>query len=271
MSRRRRFRAPDGVAKILLLLGALTLLKGLLGFFLPFLPLTQDGRLWLSMAEEVLLCAVPAILWKTKPSARLGRMNSKWPCVLAAAVMGLALRGVIAPLTERWVQWLQIEETTLIAATTPAQVLLQVMALAVVPAVVEEWLFRGVVLNQLLDGAGRWTAFVLTTLLFALMHGAWAGLPAHLLIGAALTLTMMRTGKLMASMAMHLTYNLSALVWPGMAMGWRAVCVAALLGLAAWACATMPRVTHQRMKRTNICLAAGILLLMTVPYWLAML
>lgn len=268
MNKRRRFRAPDGVAKILLLLGFLTLVKGALGICLPLLPLTQDGRLCVSMVEEVLLCAVPAFLFWAKPSARLGRMNGNKACVLVAAVLGLALRGIIAPLTEKWVQFLGIAETTLAAATTPMQLLLQVMALAVVPAVVEEWLFRGVVLGQLLDGAGRWTALVLTTLLFALMHGSWAGLPAHLLIGAALTLTMMRTGSLTAAMTMHLTYNLSALVWPGMSLGWRAVCVAVLLALAAWACHTMPRVTHQRMKRTNGYLAAGVLLLMTVPYWL---
>lgn len=272
--RPRRYRKRlDGVSRVLLLMILLTVEKGLLTAVESILlaeKLTQNETLLLSMLEEVLLFGLPALLWRRKPSVRLGRIDQKPLCLLAAMALGLALRSVVAPITAGWTQWLGAAERTIAAAQSPVELGLQVISLAIVPAVVEEWLFRGAVLSELMDGAGRWTALVLTTLLFALMHGSLAGLPAHLLVGAALTLLMMRTGTLLAPMAMHLSYNLSALVWQGMSPGWRAVCMAMLLVLVAWAMGTMPKVTHQPMQRSNRWLALAALFIMAVPYMMAL-
>lgn len=273
MRPRRRRKRLDGVSRVLLLIILLTAAKGLMLAVQRVLlaeKLTQNGMMLLSMAEEGLLFGLPALLWRRKPSVRMGYLDQRPLCLLVALALGLALRGVVAPITAAWTQWLGTTETTIAAAQSPVALALQVASLAIVPALVEEWLFRGAVLSEMMDGAGRWTAFGLTTLLFALMHGSLAGLPAHLLVGAALTLLMMRTGTLMAPMAMHLSYNLSALVWQGMSPGWRSVCAAMLLALAAWAVWTMPKVTHQPMKRTNRYLAAVALVLMAAQYGMSM-
>lgn len=129
-------------------------------------------------------------------------------------------------------------------------------------------LFRGVVLQTLLDSGSRFGAWLLTTLFFSLLHGNLAALPAHLLFGGALTLAEMRTGNLLVPMVMHAVYNASALFWRGMSSGWLIFCGAAVLALGIWALMTLPRTAKMRMKRSHIMLSAAILLLMAVQYLL---
>ena len=136
------------------------------------------------------------------------------------------------------------------------------------PAALEEALFRGVVLQTLLDSGSRFGAWLLTTLFFSLLHGNLAALPAHLLFGGALTLAEMRTGNLLVPMVMHAVYNASALFWRGMSSGWLIFCGAAVLALGIWALMTLPRTAKMRMKRGHIMLSAVILLLMAVQYLL---
>ena len=126
----------------------------------------------------------------------------------------------------------------------------------------------GVVLQTLLDSGSRFGAGLLTTLLFSLLHGNLAALPAHLLFGGALTLAEMRTGNLLVPMVMHAVYNASALFWRGMSAGWLIFCGAAVLALGIWALMTLPRTAKMRMKRGHIMLSAAILLLMAVQYLL---
>lgn len=57
-------------------------------------------------------------------------------------------------------------------------------------------------------------AFAVSVLLFALMHGSMAGLPAHMLISMLCTLLMMATGRLWAPVLAHLGFNAAALAVP---------------------------------------------------------
>ena len=161
-----------------------------------------------------------------------------------------------------------LQARTEAAADGAGEWCLQLLALAVLPAVLEEALFRGVVLQTLLDSGSRFGAWLLTTLFFSLLHGNLAALPAHLLFGGALTLAEMRTGNLLVPMVMHAVYNASALFWRGMSAGWLIFCGAAVLALGIWALMTLPRTAKMRMKRGHIMLSAAILLLMAVQYLL---
>ena len=165
-------------------------------------------------------------------------------------------------------QFLSAPERQIAAADSAGEWCLQLLALAVLPAVLEEALFRGVVLQTLLDSGSRFGAWLLTTLFFSLLHGNLAALPAHLLFGGALTLAEMRTGNLLVPMVMHAVYNASALFWRGMSSWWLIFCGAAVLALGIWALMTLPRTAKMRMKRGHIMLSAAILLLMAVQYLL---
>ena len=178
------------------------------------------------------------------------------------------MRALVTPLTQLWGKFLSAPERQIAAADSADEWYLQLLALAVLPAVLEEALFRGVVLQTLLDSGSRFGAWLLTTLFFSLLHGNLAALPAHLLFGGALTLAEMRTGNLLVPMVMHAVYNASALFWRGMSAWWLIFCGAAVLALGIWALMTLPRTAKMRMKRGHIMLSAAILLLMAVQYLL---
>ena len=250
---------------LLILTAAKLLLERLLALMLPY-DLHQNTRLLLSMAQEALLIGLPALLMRRGRSARTGTMRLSISLLLCAA--GLAMRALATPLTQLWGNSLSAPERQIAAADSAGEWCLQLLALAVLPAVLEEALFRGVVLQTLLDSGSRFGAWLLTTLFFSLLHGNLAALPAHLLFGGALTLAEMRTGNLLVPMVMHAVYNASALFWRGMSAGWLIFCGAAVLALGIWALMTLPRTAKMRMKRGHIMLSAAILLLMAVQYLL---
>ena len=259
-------RKTDAATTLLMVLLILTavklLLERLLALMLPH-DLHQNTRLLLSMAQEALLIGLPALLMRRGRSARLSI-----GLLLCAAVLGLAMRALATPLTQLWGNFLSAPDSQIAAADSAGKWCLQLLALAVLPAVLEEALFRGVVLQTLLDSGSRFGAGLLTTLFFSLLHGNLAALPAHLLFGGALTLAEMRTGNLLVPMVMHAVYNASALFWRGMSSGWLIFCGAAVLALGIWALMTLPRTAKMRMKRGHIMLSAAILLLMAVQYLL---
>lgn len=252
---------------LLILTAAKLLLERLLALMLPH-DLHQNTRLLLSMAQEALLIGLPALLMRRGRSARTGTMRLSIGLLLCAAVLGLAMRALVTPMTQLWGNFLSAPERQIAAADSAGEWCLQLLALAVLPAALEEALFRGVVLQTLLDSGSRFGAWLLTTLFFSLLHGNLAALPAHLLFGGALTLAEMRTGNLLVPMVMHAVYNASALFWRGMSSWWLIFCGAAVLALGIWALMTLPRTAKMRMKRGHIMLSAAILLLMAVQYLL---
>ena len=101
--------------------------------------------------------------------------------------------------------------------------LLVLLALAVVPAVVEEFFFRGYLFNALLDKTRAWKAVLISAALFAVFHLlitdklALERLPPSLLLGAVLGLVRWRTGSVFPGMVLHAAHNgflISATLFP---------------------------------------------------------
>ncbi|MBQ9802309.1 MAG: CPBP family intramembrane metalloprotease [Clostridia bacterium] len=95
--------------------------------------------------------------------------------------------------------------------TTNYQLVLMVITTAVVPAFVEELLFRGVVLRALLP-YGRTTAVVASALLFGLMHGNASQLLYATAAGLVFGYIFVHTGSLWCPILIHLCNNLFAVI-----------------------------------------------------------
>lgn len=163
-----------------------------------------------AMFREALLWLVPALPllpWRTR---RLGSTTDLTPSLWLALPLGVLLQWGAACL--RTLLPAAAAGATMPAPQTPAEWLLALLALAVMPALCEEAFFRGGVLSCLRDVTSPIAAFMLCTLLFALMHGSLSGLPAHLLVSAACTLLMLNTGMMLPAMLLHLGYNVTALL-----------------------------------------------------------
>ena len=90
------------------------------------------------------------------------------------------------------------------------QSLIAIPVLALLPAICEELLFRGILCTEL-DRRGALRAILVGSLLFALIHFDLANLPVYFYAGALLTLVLYVTDSLIATMIIHALYNLVSL------------------------------------------------------------
>jgi membrane protease YdiL (CAAX protease family) len=82
---------------------------------------------------------------------------------------------------------------------------------AVVPALVEEFAFRGV-LMQPLRKFGDSFAIVMSSLIFAIMHGNMVQIPFAFVAGLALGYCQITTGSIWTSVAIHFLNNISSVI-----------------------------------------------------------
>lgn len=100
----------------------------------------------------------------------------------------------------------------IMAATAWPSGRLAVALVGVLVPCIEEIFFRGFLFGALSRKWNGTVAFVATTILFAAAHlpqcwGAWGGLVAIFVLGAALTAMRWRTGSVVASSLAHIVYN----------------------------------------------------------------
>lgn len=123
---------------------------------------------------------------------------------------GVSVFGVAAALVmERWWpsppgRWEHLERAMTLLQGRPWEALL---AVAVVPAVCEEVLFRGVVLAGLQPGRRPVTAVVVSSLLFGLSHPNLEQFVPATLMGLALGALALRSGSIVPGIVAHATIN----------------------------------------------------------------
>jgi len=93
-----------------------------------------------------------------------------------------------------------------IEMNSTADLMKAVFAMAVMPGICEELLFRGAVLTAYERGGTR-KAIIISSVLFATLHGSLQGLPVQLMIGCVLGCLVCSTGSIYTGMMVHTAYN----------------------------------------------------------------
>lgn len=91
-------------------------------------------------------------------------------------------------------------------------VLLSVLTTAVVPAFVEEFAVRGVVM-QSLRRYGDWFAIVMSSFVFAIMHGNMIQIPFAFIAGIGIGYAVIKTGTMWTGVIIHFLNNLIAVIY----------------------------------------------------------
>lgn len=91
--------------------------------------------------------------------------------------------------------------------TSVPMYLLSTLLMAIIPAICEELLFRGVILHGLRSRFSDWGAILLSALMFALMHGNIQQLVYPFILGTIMGWVVLRTGSLVSSMLVHFVNN----------------------------------------------------------------
>lgn len=213
---------------MLIFLGCLTVVDIIIGILLPLLvalmsPLVGDvfcqcvyAVLYALMFLVPSFCLIkmlehegdaPLQLQFTLPRETVCYIFMGMAAVLAAARLNALLLRLLTAFLPEFDVGVQLAPPT-----ANYQLVLMVITTAVVPAFVEEFLFRGVVLKGLLP-YGRTTAVVASALLFGLMHGNAAQLFYAVVAGLVFGYIYVHTGSLWCPVLIHFCNNFLAVIF----------------------------------------------------------
>jgi len=142
-----------------------------------------------------------------KPQARIAV-----PGVMAAlgsSVIGITIASVLLTLFQT--AGLGYDVPTPPVPETNIGILMYIFTLSVLPAILEEILFRGFIL-QSLRRFGDMFAVIISALVFALVHGNFAQLPNAFIMGVTIAFLAVKTGSLIPGMILHFINNFGATV-----------------------------------------------------------
>lgn len=122
-----------------------------------------------------------------------GIVGNIWQIILDA--FGLAAADIVLPDPESASQWA-----------------VAIITAAIIPAICEEIMFRGLVLEAFGKRFSRNTAILLSAFLFALCHFNLEGFPSLFVIGLLLAAVMYRHGKIWVPVLIHAVYNASSII-----------------------------------------------------------
>lgn len=168
-------------------------------------------------------------------------------CILVALIALFGLQPFISCVD--YVLGLIGYDLALLSVNTFGEFVLYTFLTALLPAICEELIFRGMVLSGLRKSLSDGKAIVLSALLFALMHGSLQQLIYPFILGMILAWVVVRTGSTFASMIVHFVNNFLVVLmayistvagWSldGVTSNWWfwiiAVVLLAIVGVALW-------------------------------------
>jgi len=163
------------------------------------------------------LCFVLGVYYICKRNETSFTNATKINAKPSAKIIGLAfLLGVVClflfnPIISLWESLLgaigyQISAELPFGLNSPGMVIFAIFAVALLPAICEEFLFRGVVLNGL-RGIGAKQCIIYSALIFGLMHQSLQQLPYTIILGLISGVLLYYTRSLLPSMLFHFTNN----------------------------------------------------------------
>ncbi len=90
--------------------------------------------------------------------------------------------------------------------------ILAILLMAVLPAIFEELIFRGIILNGLLSKFNQVSAIFISAAMFAFIHGSIEQLLYQFALGVVLAWLVLRTGSLFSGMLVHFLNNAMVLI-----------------------------------------------------------
>ena len=183
--------------------------------------INRDNEYMSVVVLQMMIFLIPAILWcrfsgeKYMRSLRLRVPNAdSIPIIIASALLMIS-GGVLLSLLFGGLDSLSSNFSlydTFISkdnGTVPNTIYL-ILAYAALPAICEEFVFRGILCREYERG-GVLRAVLLSALFFALLHFDLANLPVYLFAGVILAMTLYATRSLFGAVLAHFLYNIFGL------------------------------------------------------------
>lgn len=166
-----------------------------------------------AFTELSFLVVALCIAWRSKTNFVAGaglKVRTPWWTYIGAAVLSAVVLLLLNPIINCWQTLLQSaghnDGSLPFAMDNAGSLILGLVLFALLPAVCEEALFRGVILNSLRK-YGLVVSVGLSSLFFSLMHMNLLQIPYTLLLGIVLGLVVYFTRNLWLSVIMHFVNN----------------------------------------------------------------
>lgn len=168
---------------------------------------------------QILIIFLPA-LWfaikqKLKPVSFIQVRPIAWSEVLLIIVMAVSASFIASVLNSAVLFFLEkawsVQSNSIPVPKTIPELWTQILVIAVLPALCEEFFFRGI-LYRALEGLGTAKAIVVSAIYFALFHFDIRNLLGPLFLGILIAWYCYRTGSIFAGVLAHFTNNLLAIL-----------------------------------------------------------
>ena len=187
----------------------------------------QSTQVYLSSTlAQLLLFLLPVLAYMLRHDGveRSMRLNTpKWEALLLAVLAAPVGVMVSDKLSTWWMLLIESLGGTLHGSAVPIPTTLpelgfSLVLTALLPGICEEILFRGGLLGAW-ERRGTQQALVITSVLFALLHGSVAGFPVQLIMGFVLGYIVIQSDSLLTGIAYHVTHNAAILILSFLASG----------------------------------------------------
>ena len=205
-------------------------------------PLTTTSLKWLQLIQTIAIFLLPplcmAYLWSEQPLQWLQLATPKLPTlqdkskqiILAIGIMLVALPGInllshlnhqmtLPAFLEPLEQWMKVQEENakvlteqFLNVTTLGGLIINLLLMAVLPAVAEELTFRGTLQQLLKAKTNSHLAIWCSAILFSAIHFQFYGFIPRMVMGAMFGYTLWWTGSLWIPILMHFTNNAMAVL-----------------------------------------------------------
>lgn len=192
------------------------------GIFLRGAFTTPEYVQLISILVEVVVIALPVYLFFrfsgiSPIKAARADIGINIVQVLLIFLISITVRPIINFVNVLWTDlWellgYKIENISIDIGTNGWQLALAVIGIGLMPALCEEYLFRGALLRAF-ESRGRKSALILSSIMFGIIHMTYQQVPYAVLLGVVLGMTVYFTGSFWASAALHFFINVTSVVF----------------------------------------------------------
>ena len=93
----------------------------------------------------------------------------------------------------------------------PVEIILNIIAISIIPALSEEFAFRGIILSKLRKYGNGFAVFI-SALLFGFLHGNIVQIPFAFIVGLGLAFVTIKTSSIVPAIITHFLNNLSSVI-----------------------------------------------------------
>lgn len=176
----------------------------------------SDGFIYLSyLASPIAICISFAVVWKIKKFEvkKVIPVKCSWKYYVIAILLIYGLLFSLSWINDVSVKFFQLfgykprEASSYLPDLSGAKIIPALLVIAVMPALFEELLFRGVLLNSCTEGVGTVRTVLIVGFCFALYHGSPEQTVYQFIAGCAFTFLAVRSGSIIPSVIMHFINN----------------------------------------------------------------